>query len=107
MAKFPSSDARRSSGARQLPSCEEPALKGCLLVGIIKAGANPLAIWVNVVSIEGSIIPAGISKTLRVVKSPKLHDAVELTDGEVEDWICTDGAQNIGGFQAKVLRQRR
>jgi len=61
--------------------------------------------WVSVVSIEGPIIRGWLSNTPGMVKSLKFGDAVELSDTEVEDWMYTDGKQNVGSFQANVLRK--
>jgi len=61
--------------------------------------------WVNVTTIAGTQIQGWLSNEPRIIKSLKLRDAVTLTHNEVEDWIFTNGTENVGGFQARVLRR--
>jgi uncharacterized protein YegJ (DUF2314 family) len=63
--------------------------------------------WVSVSGIEGSTIHGWLSNTPGIIKSMKYRDPVVLSDAEVEDWMYTDGAATIGGFQAKVIRKNR
>jgi uncharacterized protein YegJ (DUF2314 family) len=62
--------------------------------------------WVTVTRIEGSIIHGWLSNTPGMIKSLKARDPVQLSESEVEDWIYSDGKQNVGGFHAKVLKKR-
>ena len=60
--------------------------------------------WVEVKSID-SAIHGVLANDPKVIRSMKSGDAVTVQTDEVEDWIYTNGKENIGGFQAKVLRR--
>ena len=62
--------------------------------------------WVTVTKIDGPIFHGWLSNDPQVIRSMKLRDPVSLNSDEVEDWIYTNGRENVGGFQAKVLTSR-
>ncbi|MGA2231506.1 MAG: DUF2314 domain-containing protein [Tepidisphaeraceae bacterium] len=60
--------------------------------------------WVTVECIAGSTIRGWLSNDPGIIKSLKSGDTVELSAAEIEDWIYTNGKDNVGGFQVKVLK---
>jgi uncharacterized protein YegJ (DUF2314 family) len=62
--------------------------------------------WVEVHNIQGSVIHGALANEPSMVKSLKLDDVVDLSIDEIEDWIYMRGMEQVGGFQANVLRNR-
>jgi len=60
--------------------------------------------WISVSSIENDRVHGQLGNTPNILRSMKLGDRVSATVSEVEDWMYMNGNEQVGGFQAKVLK---
>jgi uncharacterized protein YegJ (DUF2314 family) len=68
-------------------------------------GASTEFMWVEVATIEGGTIRGNLSNDPQMVKNVRSGDAATVKRRDVTDWIYSDGAEMVGGFQTKVLQQ--
>jgi uncharacterized protein YegJ (DUF2314 family) len=61
--------------------------------------------WIEVSAIEGVTIRGRLANEPKHVSSLKIKDPVTAQVDEIEDWLFLRGKEQVGGFQARVLKR--
>jgi uncharacterized protein YegJ (DUF2314 family) len=61
--------------------------------------------WIEVTSIENETIHGRLANEPKHIPSLKMKDPATAQLGEIEDWLYLRGKEQVGAFQAKVLKK--